>query len=73
MRTHKLHCLVKNELFQFPRSDGNHRKCIHKTTSIGLFCNCRMPWAKSTECASAYLENLLMRNTLNGIVISVYY
>ena len=47
MRTHLLHCLVENELSQFPRSDRNHRKCIHKTISIALFCNCRMPWAKS--------------------------
>ena len=27
----------------------------------------------STECVSAYLKNLLIRNTLIGIVISVYY
>ena len=47
MRTHLLHCLVENELFQFPRSGTNHRKCIHKTISIALFRNCRMPWAKS--------------------------
>ena len=26
-----------------------------------------------TECVSAYLKDLLMRNTLNGIDISVYY
>ena len=31
MRMHLLHCLVKNKLSQFPRSDRNHRKCIHKT------------------------------------------
>ena len=47
MRRHLLHCLVENELSQFPRSDGNHRKCIHKTISIALFCNCIMPWTKS--------------------------
>ena len=46
-RTHLLHCLVENELSQFPHSDRNHRKCIHKTISIALFCNCRMLWAKS--------------------------
>ena len=28
MRTHLLHCLVENELSQFLRSNGNHRKCI---------------------------------------------
>ena len=47
MRTHLLHCLVENELSQFPRSDRNHRKCIQKNISIALFCNCRMPWTKS--------------------------
>ena len=47
MRRHLLHCLVENEEFQFPRSDGNHRKCIHKTISITLFCYCGKPWAKS--------------------------
>ena len=47
MRRHLLHCLVENELSQFPRSDRNRRKCIHKTISVALFCNCRMPWAKS--------------------------
>ena len=47
MRTHLLHVPVENELSQFPRSDRNHRKCIHKTISIALLCNCRMPWAKS--------------------------
>ena len=47
MRTHLLHCLVQNELSQFPRSDRNHRKCIQKFISIALFCNCRMPWTKS--------------------------
>ena len=47
MRTHLFRSLVENELSQFPGSDRNHRKCIHKTISIALFCNCRMPWAKS--------------------------
>ena len=47
MRTHLLHFRFENELSQFPRSNGNHRKCIHKIISITLFCNCRMPWAKS--------------------------
>ena len=42
-----LHCLVENELSQFPRSDRNHRKCIHKTISVALFCNCKINWAKS--------------------------
>ena len=37
MRTHLLHCLVENELSQFPRSDRNHRKCIQKSISIALF------------------------------------
>ena len=46
MRRHLLHCLVENKQSQFPRSDRNHRKCIHKTISVVLFCNCRMPWAK---------------------------
>ena len=47
MRTHLLHCLLENERSQFPRSDRNHRKCIQKSISIALFCNCRMPWTKS--------------------------
>ena len=47
MRTHLLHCLVENEFSQFPSSDRNHRKYIHKTISIALFCDCRIPWAKS--------------------------
>ena len=47
MKTHLLHYLAENELSLFPCSDGNHRKCIHKTISIALFCNCRMQWAKS--------------------------
>ena len=38
MRTHLLHCLVENELSQFPRSDRNHRKCIQDV---------RMSWTKS--------------------------
>ena len=38
MRTHLHHCLAENELSQFPRSDRNQRKCIHKSISIALFC-----------------------------------
>ena len=47
MRSQLLHCLVECELSQFPRSDGNNRKCIHKIVSIALFCNGRMAWVKS--------------------------
>ena len=46
MRTHLFQYLVENEQSQFSRSDRNHRKYIHKTISIVLFCNCRMPCTK---------------------------
>ena len=41
MRMHLLHCLVENELYQFLRSNGNHRKCIfnlfHQNTYFTIF------------------------------------
>ena len=61
----------------FPLLYSVTAECLGQNLIIGYLIN---KWQDTTnvvsgftECASAYLKNLLMRNTLNGIVISVYY